>query len=267
MQALGFGRGHAFLTPVTCGACAATTCWGGALRDELGQGGVPEGGGAGPSQGGGWRGVVVGAEDDARRALARRVSKAAAARTKVTMLRTVGYVLRNRDVGLRHRPRRARPDARLARSQLQHDVTAVGTVFTRAAGAIKGEGVLAAALRPGDGLRADGPRRRAAVHALRRPIWLLHLTWFVGCAPPLDTGCQIMTRKVHGIFAGSGSGQHGVLRDVGVVPPRIITNDLFVHRNPALARRRCDRRTRRRPRSEPAATRQDRSDGKKVSGP
>ena len=37
-----------------------------------------------------------------------------------------------------------------------------------------------------------------------RSVWLLHVTWFgLGlCTATLDTGCQIMTRKVHGLFAG-----------------------------------------------------------------
>ena len=43
-------------------------------------------------------------------------------------------------------------------------------------------------------------------------ILLLHVTWFgLGlCTATLDTGCQIMTRKVHGIFAGPWLGLNTV---------------------------------------------------------
>ena len=64
-------------------------------------------------------------------------------------------------------------------------------------------------------------------------ILLLHVTWFgLGlCTATLDTGCQIMTRKVHGIFAGPWLGLNTVCFAIaGALVPlvEIITNDLFV---------------------------------------
>ena len=66
-----------------------------------------------------------------------------------------------------------------------------------------------------------------------RSVWLLHVTWFgLGlCTATLDTGCQIMTRKVHGIFAGPWLGLNTVCFAIaGALVPlvEIITNDLFV---------------------------------------
>ena len=90
--------------------------------------------------------------------------------------------------------------------------TAVGTVFiARGIGAITGALGSARLYAP--------PRRGNAVMVVVllllsvvllympfvRDVWVLHATWFLlgACTATLDTGCQIMTRKVHGVHAPS----------------------------------------------------------------
>mmetsp|Transcript_23037 Transcript_23037/g.28711 ORF Transcript_23037/g.28711 Transcript_23037/m.28711 type:complete len:365 (-) Transcript_23037:572-1666(-) len=63
-------------------------------------------------------------------------------------------------------------------------------------------------------------------------IWVLHLTWFfLGmCTATLDTGCQIMSRKVHGVHAGPWLGANTVCFAIaGALVPLIelITGKLF----------------------------------------
>lgn len=65
-----------------------------------------------------------------------------------------------------------------------------------------------------------------------KDVWVLHVTWFfLGmCTATLDTGCQIMTRKVHGIHAGPWLGANTVCFAIaGALVPLIelITGQLF----------------------------------------
>ena len=67
-----------------------------------------------------------------------------------------------------------------------------------------------------------------------RTVWLLHLTWFcLGlCTATLDTGCQIMTRKVHGLFAGPWLALNTMcFAAAGIITPLVdiaSKNDVFV---------------------------------------
>jgi len=63
-------------------------------------------------------------------------------------------------------------------------------------------------------------------------VWVLHVTWFLMgmCTATLDTGCQIMTRKVHGIHAGPWLGANTVCFAIaGALVPliEIITGEFF----------------------------------------
>lgn len=65
-----------------------------------------------------------------------------------------------------------------------------------------------------------------------RDVWVLHLCWFLlgMCTATLDTGCQIMTRKVHGIHAGPWLGANTVYFAIaGALVPLIelVTGQLF----------------------------------------
>lgn len=65
-----------------------------------------------------------------------------------------------------------------------------------------------------------------------RDVWVLHATWFAlgMCTATLDTGCQIMTRKVHGVHAGPWLGANTVCFAIaGALVPLIelITGELF----------------------------------------
>ncbi|KAH8071731.1 hypothetical protein JL721_4233 [Aureococcus anophagefferens] len=117
--------------------------------------------------------------------------------------------------------------------------TAVGTVFiARGVGAITG--ALSSA-------RLNAPPRRGnhimvvvllALSAVLlympfvHDVWVLHVTWFLMglCTATLDTGCQIMTRKVHGVHAGPWLGANTVCFAIaGALVPliEIITGELF----------------------------------------
>ncbi|KAJ1455625.1 hypothetical protein M885DRAFT_602918 [Pelagophyceae sp. CCMP2097] len=124
--------------------------------------------------------------------------------------------------------------------------TAVGTVFiARGVGAISGALSSARLFRAADACR--GWARCPFDHRLFdvgvllympfvKEIWVLHLTWFaLGlCTATLDTGCQIMTRKVHGVHAGPWCGaalgaNTVVFAIAGALVPliEIITGKLF----------------------------------------
>ena len=65
-----------------------------------------------------------------------------------------------------------------------------------------------------------------------RDVWVLHATWFLlgACTATLDTGCQIMTRKVHGVHAGPWLGANTVCFAIaGALVPliEIVTGELF----------------------------------------
>lgn len=97
--------------------------------------------------------------------------------------------------------------------------TRVGTVFiARGFGAITGalsSARLYSPPRPGNLVMVFVLLALASV-LLYMPfvqqVWVLHLTWFLlgMCTATLDTGCQIMTRKVHGIHAGPWLGANTV---------------------------------------------------------
>jgi len=117
--------------------------------------------------------------------------------------------------------------------------TAVGTVFiARGVGAITGALGSARLYAP--------PRRGNAVMIVVllllsvvllympfvREVWVLHATWFLlgACTATLDTGCQIMTRKVHGVHAGPWLGANTVCFAIaGALVPliEIVTGELF----------------------------------------
>ena len=117
--------------------------------------------------------------------------------------------------------------------------TAVGTVFiARGIGAITGALGSARLYAP--------PRRGNAVMVVVllllsvvllympfvRDVWVLHATWFLlgACTATLDTGCQIMTRKVHGVHAGPWLGANTVCFAIaGALVPliEIVTGELF----------------------------------------
>jgi len=117
--------------------------------------------------------------------------------------------------------------------------TAVGTVFiARGVGAITGALGSARLYAP--------PRRGNAVMIVVllllsvvllympfvREVWVLHATWFLlgACTATLDTGCQIMTRKVHGVHAGPWLGANTVCFAIaGALVPlfAIVTGELF----------------------------------------
>ena len=99
-----------------------------------------------------------------------------------------------------------------------------------------------------------------------RDVWVLHATWFLlgACTATLDTGCQIMTRKVHGVHAGPWLGANTVCFAIaGALVPliEIVTGELFAQ-HATLARggaettaRRVDRAPRARRRSHVALRR------------
>ena len=65
-----------------------------------------------------------------------------------------------------------------------------------------------------------------------KDVYVLHVTWFLMglCTATLDTGCQIMTRKVHGVEAGPWLGANTVCFAIaGAVVPLIelVTGKLF----------------------------------------
>jgi len=117
--------------------------------------------------------------------------------------------------------------------------TAVGTVFiARGVGAITGalsSSKLYAPPRSGNHVMVIVLLALSAV-LLYMPfvhdVWVLHVTWFLMgmCTATLDTGCQIMTRKVHGIHAGPWLGANTVCFAIaGALVPliEIITGELF----------------------------------------
>ena len=145
--------------------------------------------------------------------------------------------------------------------------TAVGTVFiARGIGAITGALGSARLYAP--------PRRGNAVMVVVllllsivllympfvRDVWVLHATWFLlgACTATLDTGCQIMTRKVHGVHAGPWLGANTVCFAIaGALVPliEIVTGELFAQ-YATLARGRAEttaRRVDRAPRAGRAA--------------
>ena len=143
--------------------------------------------------------------------------------------------------------------------------TAVGTVFiARGIGAITGALGSARLYAP--------PRRGNAVMVVVllllsvvllympfvRDVWVLHATWFLlgACTATLDTGCQIMTRKVHGVHAGPWLGANTVCFAIaGALVPliEIVTGELFAQ-YATLARGRAMKTARRVDRA-PRATR------------
>ena len=145
--------------------------------------------------------------------------------------------------------------------------TAVGTVFiARGIGAITGALGSARLYAP--------PRRGNAVMVVVllllsvvllympfvRDVWVLHATWFLlgACTATLDTGCQIMTRKVHGVHAGPWLGANTVCFAIaGALVPliEIVTGELFAQ-YATLARGRAEtaRRVDRAPRAGRAAS-------------
>ena len=146
--------------------------------------------------------------------------------------------------------------------------TAVGTVFiARGIGAITGALGSARLYAP--------PRRGNAVMVVVllllsvvllympfvRDVWVLHATWFLlgACTATLDTGCQIMTRKVHGVHAGPWLGANTVCFAIaGALVPliEIVTGELFAQ-YATLARGRAEttaRRVDRVPRARRAAS-------------
>ena len=117
--------------------------------------------------------------------------------------------------------------------------TAVGTVFiARGVGAITGalsSARLYAPPRRGNHIMVVVLLALSAV-LLYMPfvhdVWVLHVTWFLMglCTATLDTGCQIMTRKVHGVHAGPWLGTNTVCFAIaGALVPliEIITGELF----------------------------------------
>ncbi|KAJ8614434.1 hypothetical protein CTAYLR_000779 [Chrysophaeum taylorii] len=117
--------------------------------------------------------------------------------------------------------------------------TRVGTVFiARGIGAITGalsSARLYSPPRPGNLVMVFVLLALASV-LLYMPfihdVWILHLCWFLlgMCTATLDTGCQIMTRKVHGIHAGPWLGANTVCFAIaGALVPLIelITGELF----------------------------------------
>ncbi|KAH8056979.1 hypothetical protein JL722_7204 [Aureococcus anophagefferens] len=115
--------------------------------------------------------------------------------------------------------------------------TAVGTVFiARGVGAITAlSSALYAPPRRGNHIMVVVLLALSAV-LLYMPfvhdVWVLHVTWFLMglCTATLDTGCQIMTRKVHGVHAGPWLGANTVCFAIaGALVPliEIITGELF----------------------------------------
>mmetsp|Transcript_24302 Transcript_24302/g.75945 ORF Transcript_24302/g.75945 Transcript_24302/m.75945 type:complete len:451 (+) Transcript_24302:77-1429(+) len=117
--------------------------------------------------------------------------------------------------------------------------TRVGTVFiARGAGAVTGalsSARLYSPPRPGNLVMVFVLLALAGVLLYMpfvKDVWVLHVTWFLlgMCTATLDTGCQIMTRKVHGVHAGPWLGANTVCFAIaGALVPLIelITGQLF----------------------------------------